>query len=77
MVAGIVFGKHIAPVFGRETKNEEYGMIDFVLAGMMYLALMFAVLFCFSFVTIGITYVAASFIRRCLHWVRQPNYAIK
>ena len=52
-------------------------MIDFVLAGIMYLALMFAVLFCFSFVTIGITYAAASFIRRCLHWVRQPNYVLK
>lgn len=52
-------------------------MIDFVLAGLMYLALMFAVLFCFSFVTIGITYAAASFIRRCLQWVRQPYLAMK
>jgi hypothetical protein len=52
-------------------------MIDFVLAGMMYLALMFAVLFCFSFVTIGITYAAASFIRSCFHWVRQPPLAVK
>jgi hypothetical protein len=61
----------------RETKKEEYGMIDFVFAGLMYLALMFAVLFCFSFVTIGITYAAASFARRCLHWVRQPHLAMK
>jgi hypothetical protein len=62
---------------GRATKKEEYGMIDFILAGMMYLAIMFAVLFCFSFVTIGITYAAASFMRRCLHWVRQPHLATK
>lgn len=52
-------------------------MIDFVLAGIMFLGLMFAVMFCFSFVTIGITYAAASFVRRCLNWVRQPHLAIK
>jgi hypothetical protein len=42
------------------------------------LALMFTVLFCFSFVTIGITYAAASLIRRCFHRLRQqPHLAIK
>ena len=34
-------------------------MIDFIFAGIIYLALMFAVLFCFSFVTIGIAYAAS------------------
>jgi hypothetical protein len=52
-------------------------MIDFVLAGLMYLGLMFTVLFCFSFVTIGITYAAATCVRRCLQLVRQPNFALK
>jgi hypothetical protein len=52
-------------------------MLDFVLAGLMYVSVMFAVLFFFSFFTIGLTYAVASFVRRCLHWVRQPNFAIK
>jgi hypothetical protein len=52
-------------------------MIDFVLAGLMYLALMFVVLFCFSFITIGITYAAASFLRRYVHRVRPPHLAMK
>jgi hypothetical protein len=52
-------------------------MIDFILAGIIYLALMVVVLFCFSFVTIGITYATAVFIRRCVQWLRQPHLAIK
>jgi hypothetical protein len=52
-------------------------MIDFVLAGVVYLVLMFAVLFCFSFVTIAITYAAASCVRRCVQWVRPPHLALK
>jgi F0F1-type ATP synthase assembly protein I len=52
-------------------------MIDFVLAGLIYLVLMFAVLFCFSFITIGITYAAVSLVRRCVCLVRQPHLAIK
>jgi hypothetical protein len=52
-------------------------MIDFVIAGLLYLALMFAVLFCFSFITIGITYAAAAFVRRCVQWIHQPGLALK
>ena len=52
-------------------------MIDFVFAGLLYLALMFVVLFCFSFITIGITYATAAFIRRCLQWIHQPDLALK
>jgi len=52
-------------------------MIDFIFAGVIYLTVMFVVLFCFSFVTIGITYATAAFIRRCLNWIRQPHLAMK
>ncbi len=52
-------------------------MIDFIFAGVIYLALMFVVLFCFSFVTIGITYATTAFVRRCLNWFRQPDLALK
>ena len=52
-------------------------MFDFVVAGVIYLLVMFIVFFCFSFVTIGITYMVAVVFRRCLSWMRQPNLAIK
>jgi hypothetical protein len=52
-------------------------MIDFIFAGIIYLALMFLVLFCFSFITIGIAYATAAFIRRCVDWIRQPHLVIK
>lgn len=52
-------------------------MIDFIFAGMIYLTLMLGVLFCFSFITIGITYAAAAFIRRCMYWTREPHLALK
>lgn len=54
-----------------------YGMINFIFAGMIYLTLMLGVLFCFSFITIGITYAAAAFIRRCMYWTREPHLALK
>jgi hypothetical protein len=62
---------------GRATELKEQGMVEFFLAGMMYLGLMFAVMFCFSFVTIGITYAVASLVRRCFSKERQPHLAIK
>jgi len=52
-------------------------MIDFIFAGIIYLVLMFTVLFCFSFVTIGITCAMAAFIRRCVDWIRQPHLVLK
>lgn len=58
-------------------KIRGYVMIDFIFAGMIYLALMLGVLFCFLFITIGITCAAAAFIRRCMYWTREPNLALK
>ena len=52
-------------------------MIDFILAGMVYLGVMFAVFFCLSFVTVGITYTLANAARRCANWMRQPGPATK
>lgn len=52
-------------------------MIDFILAGLVYLGLMFVVFFCVSFVTVGITYLLANTARRCTNWMRPPNPAIK
>lgn len=54
-----------------------YVMIDFIFAGLIYLGLMFAVLFCFSFITIGITYAASAIVRRCVPWNRRPHPALK
>lgn len=52
-------------------------MIDFILAGIAYVCLMFVVLFCISFVTIGICYVAAQIYRRCVSWWSQPHLVMK
>ena len=52
-------------------------MIDFILAGILYLTVMFVVLFCFSFITIGISYSIAAFFKRCVQWFREPHYAFK
>ncbi len=52
-------------------------MIDFIFAGLIYLALMFVVLFFFSFVTIGLTYAASTFVRRCMHLINPPHPAMK
>ncbi len=52
-------------------------MIDFIIAGIIYLLVMFVVFFCFSFVTIGITYAVTTFARKCLSWLRQPDLALK
>ena len=52
-------------------------MIDFIFAGVAYLGVMFAVFFCLSFVTVGITYILANAAKRCANWMRPPNPAMK
>jgi len=52
-------------------------MIDFIIAAVLYLALMFVLFFCLSFVTIGITYAATSFVRHCLSRFRSPDLVLK
>jgi hypothetical protein len=47
-------------------------MIDFILASILYLGVMFIVAFCISFVTIAIAYAFVAFIK----WCRQPGYAV-
>jgi hypothetical protein len=50
-------------------------MIDFILAGVFYLCLMFIVFFCVSFITVGLCYSAMVFFRQCVRWVNQPHPA--
>jgi len=52
-------------------------MIDFIIAAVLYLALMFVVFFSLSFVTIGIAFALAGFLKRCLNWFRSPSLALK
>jgi hypothetical protein len=52
-------------------------MIDFIFAGIAYVCVMFAVLFCISFATVGICYGAAQIFRRCTRWLRQPTPVMK
>ena len=52
-------------------------MMDFILAGLIYLGLMFVVFFCFSFVTIGLTYAVTAIVRRCISRFRQPHLAMR
>lgn len=52
-------------------------MIDFIVAAALYLGLMFLVFFCLSFITIGITYAVADGVKRCVHWFRPPDVALK
>jgi hypothetical protein len=52
-------------------------MIDFVFAGALYIAVMFAVCFVLSFVTIAIAYIIAKFTRGILDRVRTPHPALK
>ncbi len=51
-------------------------MIEFILAGILYLGVMLAVVFGFSFITIAVTYICAACVRRALHWFRQPECAV-
>ncbi len=52
-------------------------MMDFIIAAVLYLALMFILFFCLSFVTIGITYAVAAFVRRCMNRFRPPSLVLK
>lgn len=52
-------------------------MIDFIIAGMVYVAVMFVVFFVLSFVTIGITYTFAKFTKSILDRVRTPHPVLK
>jgi hypothetical protein len=58
-------------------KKEVLVMIDLIFAGILYLAIMFLVFFAISFITIGIAYVAAMFVRRCAHWINPSRLAFK
>jgi hypothetical protein len=63
----------------RATPIEKEGaiMTDFIIAAALYLVLMFVVFFCLSFVTIGITYALAGFVKRCVHGFRPPDLVLK
>ena len=52
-------------------------MIDFVLAGVFYLGLMFIVFCCVSVMTVGLCYGTAVFFQRCVRWLSQPHPALK
>lgn len=52
-------------------------MIDFLLAGVVYLAIMFVVFFIISFVTIGLAYGTALIFRRWSPWAQTSPYATK
>ncbi|MBR9981487.1 MAG: hypothetical protein KFF50_10720 [Desulfatitalea sp.] len=52
-------------------------MLDFIIAGVLYIALMFVLFFCLSFITIGIVYSFAVCVRRCMHWFRSPDLVLK
>lgn len=51
-------------------------MIDFTIAAILYIGVMFVVFFSVSFVTIGISYAVAAFIRRCFHGMRSPGLSM-
>ena len=48
-------------------------MIDFIVAGLLYLGIMFVAAFSLSFLTIGITLSVASFVKRCFMRTHQPG----
>lgn len=52
-------------------------MIDFILAGIVYMGLMFVVLFSVSFATVGICFGATVFFRRCMRMLSPPRLALK
>ncbi|MCJ8499118.1 hypothetical protein [Desulfatitalea alkaliphila] len=52
-------------------------MFDFIVAGALYIVLMFVLFFCISFVTIGIVYSFALCVRRCMGWFRSPDLVLK
>lgn len=52
-------------------------MIDFIFAGVLYLAIMFVVFFSISFLTIGFTYAMTRVVRQCAQRVRPAHFAFK
>lgn len=52
-------------------------MIDFIAAGVMYLGVMFFVCFCFSFITIGLSYIVAALAKGFINRLRQPQPVLK
>ncbi len=51
-------------------------MFDFIIAAILYIGVMFVVFFSVSFVTIGISYAVAAFIRRCVQGLRAPGLSL-
>lgn len=51
-------------------------MIDFIIAAILYIGIMFVVFFSVSFVTIGISYAVAAFLRRCFQGLRTPGLSL-
>lgn len=48
-------------------------MIDFIVAGFLYLGIMSVAAFSFSVLTIGITFSVAVCLKRCFARANQPN----
>jgi hypothetical protein len=71
----ISFGNNRAKV--NRWPESEVGMMDFIFAGTLYIAVMFVVCFVLSFVTIGITYIMAKLAKGFLYKFRAPHPALK
>jgi hypothetical protein len=52
-------------------------MIAFLMAGILYLGIVFVVVFLLSFLTIGVTAAAASFLKRFFNRVQQAEMVYK
>jgi len=52
-------------------------MIDFIVAGTLFVAVMFVVCFALSFVTIGITYTLARVAKGFIDRMRSPHPILK
>ena len=52
-------------------------MIDFILAGLIYVAIMFSIFFILSFLTIGVAYTLAAGMKRFVHFISPQDLALK
>lgn len=52
-------------------------MIDFIIAGLIYILIMFVTFFTLSFVTIGLAYTLAMGMKRFVHFINPPDLALK
>lgn len=52
-------------------------MIDFILAGLIYMLFMFLAFSLLSFVTIGLTFTAVAGLKKFFNIFRQPDLALK